>query len=169
MSSSVQSAVAAKKQIDTSAGGAFLPDGNPSLSDWAQEIATATPEDNLGWYQTNVAKVISQITKIRSDYSLQLAKGGPPNLAQAYALGVNLGIVEGQATSGNNDARSVINDALESAKGQAQALGLDLGPLTTLQQQIFAKNPADGTNKYSLDDLHNGAIALRASYQTLLK
>ena len=165
MLSSCQSAVDAKKQVDAAAGGLFLPDGLAELCNTASKI---THDDTVDSFKTDISTGIADVTKIRSDYSVQLAKGSKPDLAQAYALGVNIGIAEGQTTSGRDDARSIISDTLENAKGQAQALGLDLGSLNTLQSQSLPRKP-DGTFKVSLDDLHNEAVALRASYQTLLK
>jgi hypothetical protein len=168
---SVYAASNTKNAIDTSAGGLFL-SGSYNLEKLATNLVEyANQGHDFAEYKQQGLKGVNTIESLRTGYSKQLTSRGIPTLLQAYLLGVNLGIAEGQATSNNDWARTIIAKSLDNATGQAIALGLDPRPLRQCRDYIFAANPNGQMNNrysYSLDEIHGRIISLRSYHQGLL-
>jgi hypothetical protein len=99
-----------------------------------------------------------QLVAVRTSYSATLSRVSP-DLANAYNLGVNLAIAEGQTTAGE-PARQIVYASLVNARSAAQALKLDMSELNVCIELAGGKT--------SLEELRNRISSVRTTYQSLL-
>jgi hypothetical protein len=99
------------------------------------------------------------IVNLRSTYSATLTKG-PTDLAVSYNLGVNIGIAEIHAASGE-EVREVVIAALQQATAQVRDLGLNRGAID--QALASAKDRTAG-----ITDVYQKVLSARSTYQSLL-
>lgn len=147
--------------------------GGPALSKRALEEANKQagvltsrgyplPSNELaGWAAKTHCSVpsLEEIEFVRSAISAALSNKSTPH-AQAYNLGVNLGIAEGFSSTGNDVNRQVVYLSLQDALKSAQDLKLDT---TTLNECLLLAKGAT-----PLSEIRSKLNSLRATYQTQL-
>jgi len=107
-------------------------------------------------FKSTILPFYNDVVSIRESFTAVLARSSE-NLTNAYTLGVNIAIAEGQATVGEA-ARQVVYICLTNAKTYAQSLNLNL---TTLNECILL---AGGTTPMA--DIYAKIVSLRSSYQS---
>ena len=126
-------------------------------------LASASPENRLSAPDISAAGDLTCpaeqfVVNLRGGYSATLARG-PADLANAYNLGVNIGIAEIQASVGE-PARQIVIASLSNARGQVSALGLNAQPLED------AFNLA--ISNASMTVVHERVLSARTTYQSSL-
>ncbi len=109
-------------------------------------------------YVNYVKGMNDDIVALRTSYSVKLSRASA-DLANAYNLGVNLAIAEGQTTAGE-PARQIVYASLINARTAAQALKLDMSELNVCIELTNGRTP--------LEEVRNRIQSVRTTYQSLL-
>jgi hypothetical protein len=131
---------------------------DPNVLDSYVKVSNNVAQQSDENYVYIVKRQYEELVAVRSSYAATLSRVSP-DLANAYNLGVNLAIAEGQTTAGE-PARQIVYASLVNARGAAQALKLDMSELNVCIELAGGKT--------SLEELRNKISSVRTSYQSLL-
>ena len=137
---------------------AYLVKGNVKNLDVNQLEQMLESLRNTDDPRSTVQQIAAQLPSVRGSYSVTIRKSSVRE-GNAFDLGVDMAIAEGQATVGE-DARGIVRSSLANAKGPAKSLGLNVSELDNIVAQIDQGVP--------IADVYNQIAYLRGKYQASL-